>query len=279
MIMEWLQSIDIEVLILQAFGLIKLYGPKILGAIVTLWIGLKGSRIVGNMVITVLRKNKVDISLRRFLASLVEGILKVLVFVAAIGMLGVQTTSFIAVLGAAGLAVGLALQGSLSNFAGGVLIILFKPFKVGDYIAAQGHEGSVHSIQIFCTVINTTDNKRIIIPNGDLSNGSVVNFTAEKTRRIDMTFGIGYNDDIQKAKDIMMKLMKTHKLILKDPAPFIGLAELADSSINFTVRSWGKTSDYWTIYFDLNEQVKAAFDKEGISIPYPQQDVHMYQMK
>lgn len=277
--MEWIQNIDVEALGVQAFELVKIYSPKVIGALLTLWIGLKVAHFVGAMIIKVLKKNKVDVSLRRFLSSLVENVLKVLVFLAAIGMMGVETTSFIAILGAAGLAVGLALQGSLSNFAGGVLIILFKPFKVGDYILAQGHEGTVDSIQIFCTILHSKDNQKIIIPNGDLSNGSVINYTAEKTRRVDWVFGIGYDDDIKKTKEVLSKLLKAEKRILDKPKSFIGIVELADSSVNFAVRGWVKTDDYWGVFFDMNENVKLAFDKEGISIPYPQQDVHMHQVK
>jgi small conductance mechanosensitive channel len=191
-------------------------------------------------------------------------------------MLGVQMTSFIAILGAAGLAVGLALQGSLANFAGGVLLLLFKPFKVGDFIEAQGFSGSVNAIQVFNTVLKTPDNKTIIIPNGNLSNGAITNFTAEKNRRVDWTFGIGYSDDIKKAKEILVQLIKSDPRILDEPEAMVALSELGDSSVNFVVRAWVKLEDFWGVYFDIQEKVKLTFDEQGISIPFPQRDVHVY---
>ena len=191
-------------------------------------------------------------------------------------MLGIETTSFVAILGAAGLAVGLALQGGLANFAGGVLILIFKPFKVGDFIDAQGHAGVVSEITVFTTVLKTPDNKTIIIPNGALSNGSMVNYSTEEKRRVDMVFGIGYGDDIAKAKQVLKRIVDEDERVLKDPAPQIVVAELADSSVNFNFRVWCTGSDYWSIYFDMNEKVKLEFDKEGVSIPFPQRDVHLY---
>ncbi len=191
-------------------------------------------------------------------------------------MLGVQTTSLVALLGAAGLAVGLALQGSLSNFAGGALILFFKPFGIGDRIQALGHDGVVEEIQIFNTILRTPDNKKIIVPNGELSNSSMVNVTGNKNVGVELTFGIGYGDDIDKAKSIISSIIESHPKVLKDPAYGIGVSELADSSVNIFTRSFVDAADYWDVYFDLNEQVKKAFDKEGISIPFPQQDVHMY---
>ena len=222
-------------------------------------------------------KAKIEESLKRFLLSLIGITFKALLLISVASMLGIATTSFIAVLGAAGLAVGLSLQGSLSNFAGGVLIILFKPFKVGDFIDAQGHNGSVDSIQVFNTILKTPDNKTIIIPNGNLSNGSITNYTMEDRRRVDMTFGIGYNDDIKKAKEVLHSLINADKRILTDPEPMVVVSELGDSSVNFTVRVWANTSDYWGIFFDMQENVKLEFDKQKISIPFPQTDVHLYQ--
>jgi small conductance mechanosensitive channel len=191
-------------------------------------------------------------------------------------MIGVKTTSFVAVLGAAGLALGFALQGSLSNFAGGVMILLFKPFKVGDIIEAQGHRGKVDEIRIFNTIIKTLDNKTIIIPNGEVSGNSIINYTAEPTRRVDMTFGIGYDDDIGKVKSVLKRVIDSDERILEDPAPMIVVSEHGGSSVNFAVRPWVKTEDYWGVYFDMHEKVKLAFDEEGISIPYPQRDIHLY---
>ncbi len=250
-------------------------GPKLLLAIAILFIGFKLIKILLNIWDKVMIKQRIEISLRKFLHSLFDIALKTLLIISVFSTLGVQMTSFVAILGAAGLAIGLALKGSLSNFAGGVIIVFFKPFKVKDYIIAQGHEGIVHSITIFSTILHTTDNKKIIIPNGDLSNGSIVNLTAQKTRRVDMVFGIGYDDDLKKAKEILMTLIKDDKRVLKDPKPFIGVGELADSSVNFVLKAWCKTEDYWGIFYDMNEKVKLTFDKEKISIPYPQQDIHL----
>jgi small conductance mechanosensitive channel len=191
-------------------------------------------------------------------------------------MLGVQSSSLVAVLGAAGLAVGLALSGTLQNFAGGVMILIFKPFKVGDYIDAQGHAGSVSEIQIFNTILKTPDNKTIIVPNGGLANGSMVNYSTEPTRRVDWSFGIAYGDDADKAQNVIRKLMNDDARILQDPAPFVELGALADSSVNFTVRAWVNTPDYWAVHFDMNKKIYQTFAKEGLSIPFPQMDVHVH---
>ncbi len=252
------------------------YAPKIAGAIITLIIGWLIIKMIVGFLDGRMKKRKVDASLRPFLRSLLGTLLKVLLIITVVSMLGVQMTSFVAVLGAAGLAIGLALQGSLANFAGGVLILLFKPYKVGDMIDAQGFLGIVHEIQIFNTVLKTTDNKVVIIPNGGLSNGAITNLTMEKTRRVDMTFGIGYGDDIPKARLVLSELIKKNKKILKDPSPDILVSELADSSVNFAVRVWVKTEDYWAVYFDMHEKVKLNFDKNKISIPFPQRDVHIF---
>jgi len=208
--------------------------------------------------------------------SLSSMLLKVMLVITALGMLGIEMTSFIAILGAAGLAVGMALSGTLQNFAGGVMILIFKPFKVGDVIDAQGHIGSVSEIQIFNTILKTPDNKTIIIPNGGLSTSSMVNFSTEETRRVDWTVGIGYGDDVEKAKEVLQKLCDEDDRIMKDPAVFIALSELGDSSVNFTVRAWVKASDYWGVYFLMNENIYKTFDKEGLNIPYPQMDIHLH---
>jgi small conductance mechanosensitive channel len=194
-------------------------------------------------------------------------------------MVGIATTSFVAILGAAGLAIGLALQGSLANFAGGVLILLFKPFKVGDYIEAQGYSGTVNEIQIFNTILKSLDNKTIIIPNGNLSNDCITNYSTEPLRRVDFVFGIGYEDDIKKAKEVLLTIIKSDSRVLKEPEPFVSIGELGDSSVNFTVRVWCNKEAYWDVYFDMFEKVKLEFDKQGISIPFPQRDVHLYQTK
>jgi len=268
---------EVETYTNKAVGMIMEYGPKLLLAIAVLIIGLWVIKMVLRGVRKAMEKGRTDISLQRFLLSLVSILLKALLFISVASMVGIATTSFVAILGAAGLAVGLALQGSLANFAGGVLILLFKPFKVGDFIDAQGHAGSVHSIQVFHTILKTPDNKTIIIPNGALSNGSIVNFSTESQRRVDMSFGIGYTDDIAKAKSIIKRLVDSDQRILQDPAPAIVLSELADSSVNFAVRVWCNASDYWGIFFDMQEKVKLEFDKKGVSIPFPQQDVHVFQ--
>jgi small conductance mechanosensitive channel len=252
-------------------------GPNLVLAIIVLIIGLWVIKLIIKGISKALDRAKVDDSLKHFLAGLIGIGLKILLLISIASMLGIATTSFVAVLGAAGLAVGLSLQGSLANFAGGILILLFKPFKVGDVIDAQGHLGVVDSIQVLNTILKTPDNKTIIIPNGGLSNGSITNFTTEERRRVDMTFGIGYNDDIKKAKQALNDLIKQDDRILDEPAPMVVVSELGDSSVNFTVRVWAKTKDYWGIYFDMQENVKLEFDKQGISIPFPQRDVHVYQ--
>jgi len=261
----------------QALDLVIKHGPGILLAIVTLFIGLWLIRIVVKSMEKAMNRANVDESLHKFLGSLISILLKVLLLISVASMLGIEATSFIAVLGAAGLAVGLAMQGSLSNFAGGVLILLFKPFKVSDVIDAQGNVGKVFSIHVLNTILKTFDNKTIIIPNGALANGTITNFSTEATRRVDMSFGIGYGDDLKKAKELLQKLVSSDDRVLKDPEPMIVVGELGDSSVNFTVRVWSKAEDYWGIYFDMQENVKLEFDKEGISIPFPQQDVHLFQ--
>ncbi|MEE4281082.1 MAG: mechanosensitive ion channel domain-containing protein, partial [Pseudomonadales bacterium] len=203
--------------------------------------------------------------------------LKALLFVLVVTQLGVKTSSLVAIIGAAGLAIGLALQGSLANFAGGVLILMFRPYKIGDFVDAQGISGTVSAIQIFNTIIKTPDNKVIIVPNGSISNGIITNFSAEETRRVDFVFGIGYNDDIAKTKETLKAIFAADERIFSDPEPFVVLSELADSSVNFTCRVWVNASDYWAVYFDTMEAVKLRFDAENISIPYPQRDVHMHQ--
>lgn len=261
----------------QAIELTMAYGPKFILAILTLIIGLW---LIKRLVKTADRHftSKADPTLGQFMSSVASVLLKAMLLIAVASMIGIETTSFIAVLGAAGLAVGLALQGSLSNFAGGVLILLFKPFKVGDLIQAQGFIATVKEIQIFNTILKTADNRIVILPNANLSNGNIVNVNQEQTRRVDLVFGIGYNDDIDKTKAILHSIASSDARVLNDPEPVIVLSELADSSVNFTVRLWVKTPDYWSVYFDTQEAVKKSFDTQGISIPFPQQDVHMHQV-
>jgi len=235
-------------------------------------------RIVVKWLVKLVRKLMVradlDPILINFIGSIVNAILLLFVFIAALDKLGVDTTSLIALLGAAGLAIGLALQGSLQNFAAGVMLIVFRPFKLGDFIEAAGVVGVVEQISIFSTIMKTGDNREIIVPNGQIYSGAITNFSAKDTRRIDMVFGIGYDDDMLKAKKIMADILTAHELILAEPAPAVAVAELADSSVNFNVRPWVKSGDYWGVRSELIEQIKLAFDKEGISIPYPQMDIH-----
>jgi len=268
---------NVEVYVDLFKGMLENYGPKVLGVLLVLFIGFKIAKVIANQVRKALLKGNFDDSLVPFLSSLVATILKILVVVSAMGMLGIEMTSFIAILGAAGLAIGMALSGTLQNFAGGVMILVFKPFKVGDFVEAQGQMGVIKEIQIFNTIMTTVDNKRIIIPNGGLSNSTMTNFSAEPVRRVDFTFGIGYGDDIDKAKKVLFEEIAKFPQILKEPAePFVGVSELADSSVNFAVRVWVKGADYWDVFFGMNENVKKAFDASNISIPFPQTDVHIF---
>lgn len=257
--------------------LIATYGGKLILVIITLIIGQKLIKYVMKLLRKTLEKSNVDKSLFSFFMSAAKVALYVLLVITIVSMVGVPMTSFIAVLGSAGLAVGLALQGSLANLAGGVLILFLRPFQVGDFIDAVGHSGTVEEIQLFYTILNTPDNKRIFIPNGDLANNSSVNYSAYPTRRIDLTFGVGYDDDLQKVKDILYAIARKQDLILADPEPQVVVTEHADSSVNFSLRVWCNTADYWSIYFELMEKVKLEFDKQGINIPYPQMDVHVIQ--
>ncbi|MEM9324976.1 MAG: mechanosensitive ion channel domain-containing protein [Bacteroidota bacterium] len=267
---------DLEKYSSQLLELVWTKGPQVVGAIVTLIIGLWIIKAIVRGIERVMRKRNVDESLVPFLRSLIGALLKVMLIISVVGMIGVEMTSFVAIIGAAGLAVGLALQGTLQNFAGGVIILLLKPFKVGDFIDAAGHTGSVHEIQIFTTTLKTPDNKTIIIPNGELSNASMTNFSTEPRRRVDWTFGVGYGDDADKTKAVLLKLIAADERILKDPEPFIALSALADSSVNFVVRAWVNSSDYWGVFFDMNEKVYKTFAEEGLNIPFPQMDVHVH---
>jgi small conductance mechanosensitive channel len=259
----------------QAVGMAVAYGPRLLGAALVLILGLW---LIGRVTRTFRRlmdHRHVEPSLQTFLASLAGILLKLVLFIAIAGMVGVQTTSLVAVLGAAGLAVGLALQGSLANFAGGVLILLFKPYKVGDLVEAQGEFGEVLEIQIFNTILANPNHQRVILPNGAVSNGPIKNYTTLGKLRIDLNFGIAYSDDIRVAREALLAVMDAHPKVLKDPAPGVHLAELGDSSLNLQVRPWATPADYWDVYFDILEQGKVALDRAGITIPFPQRDVHL----
>lgn len=252
------------------------YGLRVVSALVALVIGLYIVNLVVKLVGKVLEKSDTAPSLVGFVRSLMSVLLKIMVYITAIGMLGVEMTSFIAILGAAGLAVGMALSGTLQNFAGGVMILFFKPFKVGHFIEAQGYSGTVKEIQIFITILTTPDNKTVMIPNGPLATGSLINYSAQATRRVDWTFGIAYGDDLDKAYEVLKKFIAEDERILKEPEPFMALHTLADSSVNIVVRVWVNASDYWGVYFDMNERVYRNFEKEGLSIPFPQMDVHVH---
>lgn len=252
------------------------YLPNILLAIVLLIVGLWLIKIVMGWMKKLFKKKDYDETLENFLLSLTGAALKVLLFITVIAQLGVQTSSFVAIIGAAGLAVGLALQGSLANFAGGVLILLLKPFKVGHFIKGQGIEGTVIDINIFHTEMNTFGNQRAIIPNGKLSNDNIINYTVEGKRREAMTWGIGYDDDIKLAKDILLKLVMEQETVLPEPAPMIVVAELADSSVNLSLRYWALNDDFWALRWHILEEGKKRLEAEGISIPFPQRDVHFF---
>ncbi|AGH44389.1 mechanosensitive ion channel family protein [Paraglaciecola psychrophila] len=267
-------NINVSQLIDQGISLVITYAPKLVLAIITLVVGLwLINRFVGVLDKKIGAK---DPTLNKFLCGLTSAVMKVMLLISVASMIGIATTSFIAVIGAAGLAIGLALQGSLANFAGGVLILIFKPFKVGDTIEAQGFHGAVTEIQILYTVVDTFDNRRIVIPNGSLSNATLVNVSIYKNRRCDMTFGIHYDDDIDKAKAILQRLFEEDERSLKDPEPRICVGSLGDNSVNLMFRPWVATDDLWPYYWDMHEKVKKAFDKQGITIPYPQRDMHIY---
>ncbi|HIP35834.1 MAG TPA: mechanosensitive ion channel [Crocinitomix sp.] len=251
------------------------WGTKLLIAAAILVIGMMIANKIARIIQKALNKKKFDKSLTTFLSSLVTVSLKILVVITALGQLGVEMTSFIALIGAAGLAIGMAFSGTLGNFAGGVMILIFRPYKVGDYISAQGEEGIVKDIQIFNTIILTLDNKTIIVPNGAMANGNMTNFTMQEKRRVDFTVGIAYGDDYEKAKSILEKFIAEDDKILQNEDNFIGLVELADSSVNIALRVWCKTDDYWDVYFKMNERIYKEFEQVGLNIPFPQLDVHI----
>jgi small conductance mechanosensitive channel len=252
------------------------FGIKLATALAIFLIGKFIIRLIVGTISKVMTNQAVDKTLKTFICNFVQISLMVVVVIASIGALGVETTSFIAIIGTAGLAVGLALQGSLSNFASGVLIVLFRPYRVGDFIEAAGIAGSVDQVQILTTILKTGDNKQIIVPNSQIMDSIITNYSANDTRRVDMVIGVSYDDDLDKVRKILQNLIATEERILDEPATTIAVSELADSSVNFVVRPWVKSSDYWGVMFDMTEAIKKRFDKEGISFPYPQQDVHLY---
>ena len=258
---------------------LTIYGMKVVAALAIFILGRWVAKAVTNVIKRMMEKSKTDATLVKFVGSLSYVALLAFVIIAALNQLGIQTASFIAVLGAAGLAIGLALQGSLANFAAGVLMIIFKPFKVDDYIEGAGVSGVVEEIQIFTTKLKTPDNKTIIIPNSKMMGDNITNYTVKGTRRVDFVFGIGYDDDIDKARKVIQDIINSDQRVLKDPEPMVVVSELADSSVNFIARAWTAAGDYWSFYFDTTEKVKKQFDAEGISIPFPQRDVHVYEHK
>ncbi len=254
-----------------------LYGTKVIGAVVILVLGRLLTTFFANLVGRLMEKSRADRTLTAFVRNLTRVSLLVFIVIAALGALGVETTSLIAVIGAAGLAVGFALQSSLSNIASGIMLIVFKPFQVGNYVSAGGTSGVVEEIRIFSTILRTFDNRKIIVPNSRITTDNITNYSAKETRRIDLEFSIGYHDDLKLTRNILERIVRADERILKDPAPEIGILELGESSVNFFVRPWVKAGDYWSVKCDLLEKVKLTFDDEGISIPFPQSDVHLYQ--
>ncbi len=272
---ENIGGINIHELTTQAWSMIMEYGPKLLLALFTLLIGLWIIKKLVKVVHKSATKGKTDSTLAPFLVNLTSWSLKILLFLSVASMIGIETTSFIAIFSAATLAIGLALQGSLGNFAGGVILLIFKPYKVGDLVEANGHLGVVKAIQIFNTILVNPQNKTIFVPNGPAAGNSIINYTTQGKLRVDLSAGISYDSNIKTAKEVIMKVLESHPKVLKDPAPFVGVSEMADSSVNFAVRPYANVADYWDVYFGINEQVKNALDEAGITIPFPQVDVHM----
>ena len=271
-----MNNIDIDKIIETLTYWATTYSVKIIGAIVIFIIGKWLAGKISKLITTLLEKNSVDATLINFIEGIIYYTLLIVVVIATAGQLGINTTSFLTIVGAAGLAVGLALKDSLSNFASGVMLIMFRPFSVGDFIDTGGVTGNVISIALFNTTLHTPDNQKVIVPNSAITSNVITNVTANDTRRVDLVIGIGYDDDIQKAREVLTRVIKEEERVLDTPEVTIAVSELADSSVNFVVRPWTKTADYWGVYFALTEKIKIAFDQEGISFPYPQQDVHMF---
>ncbi len=253
---------------------VSIYGFKLIGAVLIFYVGRIIAKILTRLSRKAMQKAKLDETITKFGANVIYGGLMLFIILAALSKLGVNTNSFIAVLGAAGLAVGLAFQSTLSNLGAGVLLIFFRPFNVGDFINAAGESGVVEEINLFSTLLKTGDNKQIIVPNSAIIGGNITNFSKKETRRVDFTFGIGYDDDLKLAKITLEEIINADERVLKEPAAFVAVSELADSSVNFVVRAWVKSADYWGVYFDTIEKVKLTFDEKNISIPYPQMDIH-----
>lgn len=255
------------------------YGLKIIGALLIFVIGMWMAKRIQKILVALMKKKKVDDTLQTFLENLVYILLMIVIVLASLSALGVETTSFIAILGAAGLAIGLALQGTLGNVGSGVILISFRPFKVGDFVAAGGETGTIGSITLFATTLLTPDNKVITIPNSTIAGGNITNFSAKETRRLSLIFSIGYGDDLKLAKSVLQEIITSDPRVLSEPAPFVGVLELGESSVNFAFRPWVKSEDYWGVHFDMQEKVKLTFDEKGISIPFPQMDIHLNKSK
>lgn len=266
---------DWDQIITWLFEFATTWGIKLLIAIILLIVGIKLIKALTKWISNSTKLNRLDSSLRTFLGSFTKIALYIVLFITVAMILGVPATSFITILASGGVAIGLAVQGSLSNFAGGIMILIFKPFKVGDYIEADGNQGTVHAISVVYTVLLSSDNKQITIPNGTLTNCVIKNYTAEKLRRVDFKFTASYNNDVEAVKKIIFKVIEATPKALKDPAPFVRLSEHSENALTYTVRVWCKTEDYWDVNFDITEKVKTAFDQNGIEIPYPQLDVHV----
>ncbi|MFK8011505.1 MAG: mechanosensitive ion channel family protein [Marinicellaceae bacterium] len=250
---------------------------KVVIAFFIYWIGKKIAKLLSHLVGKALTRSGAAPILINFLKTFIYFLLLTVVIITALGELGIQTTSLLGIIAAAGLAIGLALKDSLSNIASGVMIVFFRPFKIGDFIEVAGHSGTVLEIRIFNTLMKSTDNKQIIIPNGEITTGSIINYSANATRRVDLVVGVSYDDDLKLAKKIMLDILESHELVLKDPAPSVNVIALADSSVNFNVRPWVKTDDYWKVYSDVLEQIKVGLEAGGCNLPYPQRDVHLHQ--
>lgn len=270
---------DPQQLINTLLTFLKTYGPKVVAALLILIIGKMVSRKIAHLISALLEKNKVDTTLVGFIESIVYYTLLIIVVIASAAQLGIDTTSFLTIVGAAGLAVGLALKDTLSNFASGVILILLAPFRVGDGISAGGVSGRVEKITVFNTIIHTADNQKVIVPNSNITSGVITNITANPTRRVDLSVGVGYDESISRVKEILAKIVNGDGRVLKDPAPTIGVSELGKDSVTFVVRPWVKKEEYWDLLFDLNEKIKMAFDTEKIQIPHSQTDIHLYQVE
>jgi small conductance mechanosensitive channel len=271
-----MDNLNIEQLMTQLSSLITTYGLKVIGAILVLIVGRIVARWIRRTMQTALKRAEMDATLIPFASGLVYALAMAFVVIAVLGLFGIPTASFVAVLGAAGLAIGLAMQGTLSNFAAGVMLLVFRPFRVGDFVEVAGTKGVVKEIGIFATQLNTPDNIRVTLSNSSIYGNTISNYTINETRRVDLTVGVAYDDDLGTAKRTIMGVIKAHELILDEPAPQVEVVEMADSSVNFVVRPWCRTTDYWRVYFDVTQGCKEKLEAAGCSIPFPQRDIHMF---